>query len=302
MLSSKLEILSAPMFITEQALQSYLFALTQPQPKDWVEIEIPTAKDIAAKTAEKLSEDTGIAITTDYGNTSLENAIAYYEAHGALMYDDYSWYFNTKTFVEDFLAAEANPAVMAHFLHINSGGGLAYYLEEVFKVLWNRKKPLIAQCEMYMCSAAAYLAAPADNIFATTQFDTFGSFGTMVSFWDLKPYFEKVGFKWHEYYAEQSTLKNKRFNDLLAGKPEDYIEKELNPVAAQFIEDMKKAFPKATGDGIFEGQTYYASEAVAMKMLCGIQPVIDSLSLAYSKGLKYLEKQDIHQYSLNKLS
>jgi ClpP class serine protease len=287
---SKLEILSHPLFITKNALQEYLMPINTKLPSAFFLVDVPTAKDLTAKKAKLLSEQTGITLTTDYANTNIIDSVAYYQANGTIMFDDYSWYFNTKTFVEDFKTAEENPAVIAHFLHINSGGGMAYYLDEVHRILSQRTKPLIAQCEMYMCSAALYLALPANKIYATTKFDMTGSIGTMVSFWNLKSYFEKLGFKWHEHYAEQSKLKNKRFNDLLNGKPEDFIMYELNPLAEQFISDVKKSRKKAEGEGLFEGLSYHASDAVNINLIDGIQPVETSINEAYELGKELTEK------------
>jgi ClpP class serine protease len=297
---SKLEVVAYPFFITQNALQAYLMPIISKMPASFYFEKLPSAKNLAKKQAAILSEVTKINLTTDYGNTELQESLAYYEAHGTLLFDDYPWYFNTKEFLKDFQAAEANPAILAHFLHINSGGGLAYYLDEVHKVLSARSKPLIAQCEMYMCSAALYLGAPADKIYATTPFDTAGSIGTMVSFWDLKPYFEKAGFKWHEHYASQSTLKNKRINDLLEGKPDDYIKNELDPLAEQFIADIKKSRKKAADKELFAGQTYNAFEAVEIKLIDGIQPVEASIVKAYEMGQEYAEKQRL-QNLLNSL-
>ena len=152
-----------------------------------------------------------------------------------------------------------------------------------------------------MCSAALYLGAPADKIYATTPFDTVGSIGTMVSFWDLKPYFEKAGFKWHEHYASQSTLKNKRINDMIEGKPDDYIKYELDPLAGQFIADIKKSRKKATDEDLFAGQTYNAFEAVELKLIDGIQPVETSIIEAYEKGNEYAEKQRLQNSIKNLL-
>jgi ClpP class serine protease len=298
---SKLEVVAHPFFITQNALQSYLLPIANKMPKSFYYEDPPSAKDLAKKQAEILSEETKVNLTTDYGNVELQESLAYYEAHGTLMFDDYWWYFNTKEFLKDFQAAEANPSILAHLLHINSGGGLAYYLDEVHRVLSARTKPLIAQCEMYMCSAALYLGAPADKIYATTKFDTIGSIGTMVSFWDMKPYFEKAGFKWHEHYASQSTLKNKRINDLIEGKPDDYIKHELDPLAKQFIADVKKSRKKASGDDLFAGQTYSASEAVEIKLIDGIQPVGASITEAYELGKEYADKQRLQNSIKNLL-
>lgn len=288
---SKFEVAAHPMAITARALQHYLLPLTR-QSEFWQ--EPPALVQLAKKEAMLLSGVTGVPLTVNYSDPQQEDSIAFYLAQGPLMYDDYPWYFNTKTFVQNFQAAEANPAVSAHFLSINSGGGLAYYLDYVHQTLSHRDKPLVVHCEQTMCSAAIYLASPANKINCTTPFDRVGSIGTMTSFWDIKPYFEKEGFVYHEHYATQSSEKNKRFNDLLAGKPDDFIEHELTPLAAQFISDVKQSRPKAQGDGLYAGQTYSAQEALEMKLIDGINPIEESLLQAQRLGAKYQAKQRIH--------
>ena len=287
---SRFEIAANPMFITSASLQQYLLPLIQDgifwnQPK--------TIKEVSKEQADILSQRTGFKLSIDYSDQEQNEALAYYFAYGTLMYDDYPWYFNTKSFLNNFKSAEANPSIIAHFMHINSGGGLAYFLDVVHREVSNRQKPLVVQCEMNMCSAALYLGSPANKLNCTTQNDIVGSIGTMISFWDLKPYFEKAGFKWHEHYAEQSDFKNKRFNDLLDGNPDDFIKYELNPLAEQFIANIKLSRPEATGEELFRGQTYSASEALDMKLIDAIQPITESIAQAYTLGKDYAEKQKI---------
>ena len=96
---SKLEIVAHPFFITQNALQAYLLPLAAKMPKSFYFADPESVKELAEKQAKILSEETKINLTVDYGNTELLESLAYYEAHGTLMFDDYSWYFNTSSWL-----------------------------------------------------------------------------------------------------------------------------------------------------------------------------------------------------------
>lgn len=59
----------------------------------------------------------------------------------------------------------------------------------------------------------------------------FGSIGVMCSFSDLKPFYEKMGVKFHEIYADQSENKTRRFACLLEGDYTKIRQESLNPMA-----------------------------------------------------------------------
>lgn len=59
----------------------------------------------------------------------------------------------------------------------------------------------------------------------------FGSIGVMCSFSDLKPFYEKMGVKFHEIYADQSENKNEAFRLALEGDYTKIRQESLNPMA-----------------------------------------------------------------------
>ena len=86
-------------------------------------------------------------------------SVAYHPIFGEVVYG-YHWYLpSTMELCDNLKAAEANPAIVAHVLHIDSPGGEAFGLHEAFELIRSLHKPVYAVVESCCCSAAYYLAA-----------------------------------------------------------------------------------------------------------------------------------------------
>lgn len=272
------KLVNSKLFITREALQAELIRVYAAESAD---IELPTYSDTSILIAEKLSTS-GINVTTNFHDTNIEeDSIALHRIEGTIFseYDPWGWYFSTYQFIDDLKAAEANDKISGHFVYTNSGGGDAYYLDIAASVVKSLQKPSIGFVREHMCSAALYLGVNLNKIYANTPFDTIGSIGTMVAFWDIQPYFESMGLKWHEHYATQSTEKNKKYNELLEGKPKRFIEEELDPLAAKFISDVKDARPGTSSapKKVFKGETYYTPEAISHGLIDGQMLMEDAI-------------------------
>lgn len=271
-------------------------------------VNMPTYEEESVDIVNKISSDE-ISLTRSFNETDIQdNSIAFHRVVGTIYadYDRWGWYFSTKQFIDDIRAAERNPQIIAHFVFMNSGGGEAWYLEKAFAAIGELKKPIITFVEKRMCSAGYYIGVNTDRIFSTSINDTIGSIGVMVAFLDTIPYFEKLGAKWHEEYADRSKLKNKKFNDLLDGKPKKYIEKELNPLAEQFIAAVRAGRQQLADlsekHDVFAGDTYSAQESLAIGLIDEIADLEFALSYTLEQGKKYkakLEKQSRMQTYIN---
>lgn len=268
-----------------------------------VEDEKPQVSDAEGLALKISSEE--ITITTRFSETDIpDDSIALHRIHGTIFadYDSWYWYFSTKQFVEDIRMADENPKIIAHFFHVNSGGGEAWYLDVAADAVRNLKKPVVAFTEGVMASAAYYLSCYADEIYAGTKFDTIGSIGVMVSFLDLIPLMEKYGAKYIEEYADQSSLKNKKYNDLRKGKPEQFKKEVLNPLAAEFISTVQAARPSISKDedlGVFKGQTFFTSDAETHGLIDGRLSLDEAVIRAYDIGIEYKEKKNTQQKAQN---
>lgn len=68
------------------------------------------------------------------------------------------WCFSSKKFEKDLLASEANPGIIAHFVHIDSPGGEAFYMDRLSETMRSLVKPVVVLAER-VCASAGYLIA-----------------------------------------------------------------------------------------------------------------------------------------------
>lgn len=262
--------------------------------------EVSSYKDSTVKVAQKLSQSTQLSITDEYESTNIpEDSIAFHRIEGLILADSY-YGFSSKQFRQDLISADANPKVISHFIETNSGGGEAWYLDIVAQTMKSLTKPVVAHYENVAASAAIYLTINADRIYAATRNDTIGSIGTMVSFIDVIGMLEKFGAKYVEEYSSHSDMKNKKFNDLLDGKPEQYIKEELDPLAEQFMLEVASArtlkakldlsAKPEDRDPVFRGETFDTQKSIEIGLIDGQMLLEDALYEAYKLGFNNKEQ------------
>jgi len=301
-------ILSSRLLITREldnelklfcATQSNQTALDTTLPKTYSQatvIELNALK----KSLGKISSEC-ITLSSEYDSLELpEGSLAYHRIVGTILSDS-NWWFSTMQFERDMLSAEANPQFSGHFVHINSGGGDAYYLDQISKTLSACQKPIYVYIKKVCGSAAYYIGCHGTVVKATTSNDIIGCIGTMASFWDTDSYFEKLGLKKVEAYATRSILKNKKHNDLVSGKPKQFIEEDLNPLCEQFISEVqsnRKIISKLPDDHpILQGETYRAELAQSADngLIDGIATLPEAIREAHDLGQQWLSNQQIKQ-------
>ena len=144
-------------------------------------------------------------------------------------------------------------------LKIDSPGGTVDGTVALAEIVENTKKPIIAFADGLMTSAALWVGSSADEIIAATARTQIGSVGVLLTFADLQPAYEKLGVKFHTIVADQSKDKNKMWEDLRAGKYDEYKKQILNPLADDFISHIKTAFPAVTDEHL-TGKVFFASD------------------------------------------
>lgn len=198
-----------------------------------------------------------------------DGSIAYHPIFGPVCYSSW-WRFSTEVFIEDLKAAEANPAIGAHLLHIDSPGGEVFMLHEAFEAVRTLTKPCIALIDSCCASAAYWLACAADKVYASSIFSSIGSIGVMSTFYDDEENLKKFGLKRIELYSSYSDLKNKIYKDVLDGKAEEFIATRLDPLAKQFIDDVRSVRTTIAEDSeAVRGKLYYAMDAFPAGLIDG---------------------------------
>lgn len=263
------------------------------------EEQFPSYKTQAASlfgVVNPIAQEKEIHVTTDYASQEVNpGSLAYYPIMGMILSDS-RWWFSSKQFVKDLQAAEANPMINAHFLHIKSGGGEAWYMDRVAEALRSLNKPVYSFVEKVAASAAYYIGVHGATIKASTQNDLIGSIGTLIDSLNFMPYFEKLGIERIREVATKSDLKNKKYEDLYNGKPEQFIREELDPLQQQFEAAVRAARPQLNDlpddDPVFRGESYYASPpAIDNKLIDGLITFEEALSEADTMGKEWAQLQ-----------
>lgn len=308
MLFSIARLVNAPLLVEPEFLDRFIAENLLNK-----DLPVPSFDPAQVKSnAPEVCNDTGeIFVTNDISSVTADKEFVFYHpmsgmilAYPSYYYDwGYGWreMFSTSGFLNNLKAADAMPNVLAHFLHVNSGGGIAWLIDVAAAVMRECKKPIYAFVECQCCSAAYYLAANATVIKAFTQNDTIGSIGTMVSGINLSGYYEQLGIKQIEAYATRSDLKNKKLNDLLDGKPEEFIKTRLDPLQQQFETSVRTARQQLADlpddHPALRGQIYFASEAQEIGLVDGILPDLGAaFREAYELGVSV---RDSNQISTN---
>ena len=231
--------------------------------------------------------DSEVVVSNDQDSiNSLEfgNEIVYYHPIQGMIFaypkfqfdwDQLSWIraFSTMRFVHELKFAESNPNVVAHFLHINSGGGEAWMMPIAAAAIHECRKPVYAFVECTCASAAYWLASQASVIKSFTASDLIGSIGMYAHGLDTSEWLKMNGIKEVEVYASRSDLKNKMMRDVLKGYPDQYITEILDPDMEQFIVDVRKR-SKLSGlpddSPVLRGEIFRAEKALDLGLIDGV--------------------------------
>lgn len=254
-----------------------------------------TYKEYVTEEISPIQAKSAVPLTVDFSSNDIEpGTLAYHRIKGLITADS-RWYFSSKQFEQDLLQAEDNPNIACHFLHISSGGGEAWYLDRLSETMRGLSKPIYSFVEKVCGSAAYYIGCHGSEVKALTQNDIIGCIGSMIGFWDIDPYFETLGFRKIEEYAHISDLKNKKYNDLKDGKPQQFIDEELEPLAIQFREAVcssRTALASLDLDHpALRGETFDATHAIDVGLIDGIVTFNEALAEAHELGYKWSESR-----------
>lgn len=261
-----------------------------------------TYKECIAEELKPVKALVSVPITLDFASNDIEpGTLAYHRIKGLITADS-CWYFSSKQLQRDLLQAEQNPNITGHFLHISSGGGEAWYLDRLSETMRGLSKPIYSLAEKVCGSAAYYIGCHGGTMKALTQNDIIGCIGAMIGFWDIDPYFEALGFKKIEEYAHISDLKNAKYKKMKEGKPQQFIEEELDPLAEQFREEVRSSRPALLALELdhpaLRGETFDATHAIEAGLIDGIATLDEALAEAHGLGKKWENTRKQHRQKI----
>ena len=238
--------------------------ITASVPKDKNLIEDENAQPYAIIGGRVVNLQGSLRRGIDY-NTVPSGSVAVIPVKGVLMKDDEDdcGYFlaGTATLAKRIQEADNHPNISGIILNFDTPGGTIDGIQAFADSIKAAKKPVVGFVDGLCASAGVYAASSCDYIIANNITAEVGSIGVMMSFIDAQPYYEKLGFKFHEVYSSLSPDKNKGHQEAKKGNYELVIKEGLDPYAKIFRNQVKSNRPSVTEDSM-TGKVYIAEDAL----------------------------------------
>lgn len=179
---------------------------------------------------------------------------------GVMMRDEGWCQPGTRDLAEWLKKGDADQRVLASILFVDSGGGAADSVRPLSDAITGCKKPVLAFCDGYMCSAAYYAASYCGHIMANDPRNMVGCIGTMIQISDYPAKSkDEDGYMRVRIYADGSEEKNADYEAALEGNFKPIRENLLNPLAEDFRNAVKVNREKCKDDQL-RGRTYFAQD------------------------------------------
>jgi len=189
-------------------------------------------------------------------------------------------------------AADAN--VGAILFDINSPGGRVSGMADLGELISSLSMPTISFTNGSMASAAYFLGAQADHIYADS-FAEVGSIGVVVKMYDRSEMLKKAGIKPVRFRS--GDLKAVGDGDFkLSAKEKAYIQGKVDIFAAKFYEVVSDArgltLPVMEKLGITSGRTFIGEEALTAGLVDKIKTFDQVVLEAYTLIEKAIDKNN----------
>lgn len=202
------------------------------------------------------------------------------QVHGVMLKEvSFSDEVSTVAIAEALTAAAANDDIKSVLLDIDSPGGSAAGLVQLADALseTRSKKPVIAQSSGMIASAAFFLAAGADKIFAARG-DLIGSIGTRLHVFDFSKLFENIGVK--SIPIDTGPLKSAgAFGTEVTEEQQAYLQGIVDGFQADFksVVMQGRGFDQKQFDAVATGGVMHVAEARKLGLIDGIKTKTESL-------------------------
>ena len=183
--------------------------------------------------------------------------------------------------LESDLMEAANSDCDAIVLHICSSGGYVFKVEETARLIEKiaKEKAIFAYTDVILASAAYWLAASCDKIYASPS-SYVGSIGAYIEIYDWQKYYEKAGI---EHSVIRSGERKARSLDGQLDEQElKEMQEDVNNSHKQFIEHVLKH--RQIDMQYMQGQCFSGKDAFAINMTDGLFDRVEDLVASLTIG------------------
>jgi signal peptide peptidase SppA len=167
----------------------------------------------------------------------------------------------------DITEAEADNAVKGVLFDIDSPGGMVTGTPELGQAILDMKKPRIAFTNGMMASAAYWIGASTEAVFATPSAQV-GSVGVYMPVVDVSGWYGQQGVKVELIKA--GKLKGIGYpGTTLSESAREHLQARVNQIYSDFKGHIR-ARRGDIADDAMQGQTFYASDAATLNLIDGV--------------------------------
>lgn len=243
-------------------------------------LDLATARPQAGPAAD--AEDRGLPIEI-HGNVAVVRLMG-------PMYKRVGWFGELFGLADTMLAeaavrsAAADPDIGAIMLLIDSPGGSIDGLYQLGDAVYEarRAKPVIAQAQGMIASAAYWVASQADEIYAQRG-DMIGSIGVRLMLYDYSGFFEEAGVRAipvDSSPADRPFKSAGAFGTPITDEQVADFQRLIDGHFADFRAVVLRGRPKlaANFDAVADGRVWLADEAQSLGLIDGVQQAEDTLA------------------------
>jgi signal peptide peptidase SppA len=183
----------------------------------------------------------------------------------AALYDPWFGVTSTDVMQRAIEDADADPAVRAILLDIDSPGGMVTGIPEAAMTINAAIKPTMAYNAGLMGSAAYWLASQANAIYATPSART-GSIGAYIAALDVSAYFEREGLTM-EVFKSGSDKGMGLPGTKLTDSQRERLQTRIDRIGAEFRGAVATGRDKRVPAAYMEGDDYDAQESIAGNLI-----------------------------------
>lgn len=209
-------------------------------------------------------------------------AVAILPVLGPLMKEDFCGLYGMASLKSELYKMKA-AGVKEVLIVVDSPGGTVDGTEALASTIRTLGLPTTTLVNGYMCSAAYWIGSSSNKVLATNKTDVIGSIGTMISFYDRTKYLEENGIILREYYATESSDKNKDFREARKGNGKLIVQGMLDPINDVFLSAVKLNRSHLNEKETLTGLTFLSTAAEEHGLIDGIASMEEVITETVNK-------------------
>ncbi len=213
-----------------------------------------------------------------YGGMSLNGTVQVLEINGVMTRQGEMCSYGTEDVSAWIDAANANPAIEAIMLKVNTGGGDVDGTIQLAQKIKNSKKLITGYVASDAGSAGYWTISQCKEVYLESTAAYVGSIGVLAMHVDASQKLEKDGYK-VEIIRSDGSEDKALFNSVerISDEARASLKTDMNATRADFIDAVKAGRPKISDD-VFTGKMYRGKEAIKKGMADRIMTLDEAAS------------------------